>query len=59
MNPDPKTLAIWKSHWCDEADAAFLYRELAKAESDPKRKTLYSRLAQVEDRHGRAVERHH
>lgn len=51
MNSDPKTVAVWRQHWRDEADAAFLYRELAQAELDAKRKVLYSRLAQVEDRH--------
>jgi VIT1/CCC1 family predicted Fe2+/Mn2+ transporter len=40
-------------HWQDEADAAYLYRLLADAESDPKRSDLYRRLADVEDRHVR------
>lgn len=51
MKPDPKTLAMWRHHLHDEADAAFLYRELANAECDPKRKNIYARLAKVEDRH--------
>src|SRR4029079_3362202 len=34
-----------------EADAAYLYRILADAESDPRKKDIYSRLAEVEDRH--------
>src|SRR5258705_5739171 len=38
-------------HWQDEADAAYLYRLLAAAEPDPKKKDIYSRLADVEDRH--------
>jgi VIT1/CCC1 family predicted Fe2+/Mn2+ transporter len=38
-------------HWQDEADAAYLYRVLAEAESDPKKKDVYRRLAEVEDRH--------
>jgi len=38
-------------HWQDEADAAFLYRQLAAAESDEKKRDVYSRLAEVEDRH--------
>jgi VIT1/CCC1 family predicted Fe2+/Mn2+ transporter len=38
-------------HFKDEIDAAFLYRELAQAEPDAKRKDLYLRLADVEDRH--------
>jgi len=43
--------AVWLHHWRDETDAAFLYRELAAAEPDPKRQDLYRRLADVEDRH--------
>jgi rubrerythrin len=38
-------------HFKDETDAAFLYRELAAVEPDAKRKDLYLRLADVEDRH--------
>ena len=48
---DPKKLKVWKRHWQDEVDAAFLYRELAGLESGPERRTLYERLADVEDRH--------
>ena len=51
----PKTVDIdihaFEHHWQDEADAAYLYRILAAAESDPKKKDVYSRLADVEDRH--------
>jgi VIT1/CCC1 family predicted Fe2+/Mn2+ transporter len=46
--PDLHTFA---HHWQDEADAAFLYRILSDAESDAKKKDLYLRLAQVEERH--------
>jgi len=42
---------LWLHHLQDEADAAFLYRELAKAEQDPRRAALYDGLATVEDRH--------
>jgi len=42
---------LWIHHLQDEADAAFLYRELAKAEQDPRRAALYDGLATVEDRH--------
>jgi len=42
---------LWLHHLQDEADAAFLYRELAKTEQDPRRATLYDGLATVEDRH--------
>src|ERR671921_17798 len=41
----------WLHHLEDEADAAFLYRELARAERDPGRADIYLRLAGVEDRH--------
>jgi len=41
----------FEHHWQDEADAAFLYRVLAEEEQDAKRRDIYSRLAQVEDRH--------
>ncbi len=42
---------VWLEHWKDEADAAFLYRELARLEPDPRRQDIYRRLAEVEDRH--------
>jgi VIT1/CCC1 family predicted Fe2+/Mn2+ transporter len=42
---------IWLHHLEDEADAAFLYRELAEAEQDSHKADLYRKLAQVEDRH--------
>ena len=42
---------LWLHHLADEADAAFLYRELAAGEADPKRSALYTRLAEVENRH--------
>jgi VIT1/CCC1 family predicted Fe2+/Mn2+ transporter len=48
MPPPP---ADWLHHLADEADAAFLYRELARAEPDAGRADLYRRLAEVEDRH--------
>ena len=41
----------FEHHWQDEADAAYLYRILAAAESDSKKRDIYSRLADVEDRH--------
>jgi VIT1/CCC1 family predicted Fe2+/Mn2+ transporter len=42
---------IWLHHLEDEADAAYLYRELAQAERDGHKSELYRKLAQVEDRH--------
>jgi len=44
-------LHAFEHHWQDEADAAFLYRILADAEPDPQKKSLYMRLADVEDKH--------
>ena len=43
--------ATWLHHLGDEADAAFLYRELAGAEPDATRAGIYRHLAEVEDRH--------
>jgi VIT1/CCC1 family predicted Fe2+/Mn2+ transporter/rubrerythrin len=48
MNSAPSN---WLHHLADEADASFLYRELAATELDPKRAGIYRRLAEVEDRH--------
>jgi vacuolar iron transporter family protein len=42
---------VWDHYYLEEADAAYLYRALAGAETDPKRKDLFERLAAVEDRH--------
>ena len=44
-------LATLRHHLQDEADAAFLYREMAQAEPDARRADIYRRLAAVEDRH--------
>jgi len=53
--PPPQKTEIdvhaFEHHWQDEADAAYLYRILASAELDPKKKDVYARLADVEDRH--------
>jgi predicted membrane protein (TIGR00267 family) len=48
---DKPDLHAFEHHWQDEADAAYLYRILAAAEPDQKKKDIYSRLAEVEDRH--------
>ncbi len=45
------SLHIWLHHLADESDAAFLYRELARAEPDQARAVIYQQLAGVEDRH--------
>ena len=44
-------LDSFEHHWQDEADAAFLYRVLADSEPDTKKRDIYRRLAEVEDRH--------
>jgi VIT1/CCC1 family predicted Fe2+/Mn2+ transporter/rubrerythrin len=41
----------WDEHYRDERDAAYLYRALSAAESDPDRRQLFDKLAAVEDRH--------
>ena len=41
----------WLHHLQDEADAAFLYRQLASFEVNPEKATIYDQLAKVEDRH--------
>jgi vacuolar iron transporter family protein len=43
--------AHWRHHLKDEADAAYLYRELARVERNVHRADLYRQLAEVEDRH--------
>jgi len=48
--PKPDIHAF-EHHWQDEADAAYLYRILAAAEPDLRKKNIYARLAEVEDRH--------
>ena len=50
-SPPAPDLHSFEHHWQDEADAAYLYRILSEAESDAKKKDIYLRLAQVEDRH--------
>src|SRR5918999_3975418 len=49
--PSRGTLEELEHHLGDEADAAYLYRALARAEPDERRRDLYERLASVEDRH--------
>ncbi len=51
MNDTPDDIALWRHHLEDEVDAAYLYRVLAEVEPDPRRREIYSRLADVEDRH--------
>jgi VIT1/CCC1 family predicted Fe2+/Mn2+ transporter len=48
---DRAEIQIWMHHLRDEADAAYLYRILAVAEPDIRRRATFERLAGVEDRH--------
>jgi len=41
----------WSDYYRDEMDAAWLYRTLARTESDPQRRTIFENLATVEDEH--------
>jgi vacuolar iron transporter family protein len=41
----------FEHHWQDEADAAYLYRVLAATERNEQKRSVYARLAEVEDRH--------
>ncbi|HEY0513590.1 MAG TPA: VIT1/CCC1 transporter family protein [Thermoanaerobaculia bacterium] len=49
--PPPPDLEAFAHHWQDEAEAAYLYRLLAAAEPDARKRDLYTRLAHVEERH--------
>jgi VIT1/CCC1 family predicted Fe2+/Mn2+ transporter len=49
--PASATPHEWLHHLEDEADAAFLYRELAALEKNPSRADLYRKLSRVEERH--------
>jgi VIT1/CCC1 family predicted Fe2+/Mn2+ transporter len=46
-----KPPALWLHHLQDEADAAYLYRQLARLESDQDKIKIYNGLADVEERH--------
>jgi len=41
----PVDVKVWREHWQDEGDAAYLYRSLAAIEPDQKRADVYRRLA--------------
>jgi predicted membrane protein (TIGR00267 family) len=41
----------FEHHWQDEADASYLYGILASLESDGRKKDIYQRLSEVEQRH--------
>lgn len=44
-------IKAWKYHFREETDANYLYTELAKRTSDPKKKDIYLRLSKIEDKH--------
>jgi VIT1/CCC1 family predicted Fe2+/Mn2+ transporter/rubrerythrin len=46
----------WDEHYCDERDAAYLYRALAGVERNPERQRLFQKLAAVEDQHAQRWE---
>lgn len=48
---DKKSVAMWMKHLRDEIDAAYLYRILSGQIDDEKRKDIYLKLAEVEDKH--------
>lgn len=56
MQDAPVADETWDEHYRDERDAAYLYRALAALEKDPGRRTLFEKLAVVEDRHGQRWE---
>jgi VIT1/CCC1 family predicted Fe2+/Mn2+ transporter/rubrerythrin len=47
----PTTDGLVGHFLAEEIDAAYLYRELSAVESDPKRREVFRKLAEVEDRH--------
>jgi rubrerythrin len=47
------SLHRYKDNLQDEVDSAALYRELAKAETQPGLSRVYERLAEVEEKHTR------
>ena len=42
---------VWTEYYRDEMDAAWLYKALARAEADSTRRSIFERLASVEDAH--------
>lgn len=48
---DKKTKRIWKKRLQEEVDAAFLYHTLSEITTDKDKKTLYEKLASIEEKH--------
>jgi VIT1/CCC1 family predicted Fe2+/Mn2+ transporter len=49
--PDPQALRVFQANLDDEIDGIALYSLLAEAEPDTERKSIFKRLAQMEERH--------
>jgi VIT1/CCC1 family predicted Fe2+/Mn2+ transporter/rubrerythrin len=48
---DSKTKKIWKKRLQEEIDAAFLYKTLSEIVKDEKKKSLYKKLSEIENKH--------
>lgn len=48
---DSKTKKIWKKRLQEEIDAAFLYKTLSEIVRDEKKKSLYEKLSEIENKH--------
>lgn len=48
---DSKTKKIWKKRLQEEIDAAFLYKTLSEIVKDEKKKSLYEKLSEIENKH--------
>src|SRR5438094_7515068 len=51
MNNQDDVVELLLQNWRAEIQSARMYRELAQAEKDPKRKAVLFRMAEAEDRH--------
>src|SRR5262249_16360781 len=49
--PPDETIRLLRNNWRAEMDGARVYRELAEAERDGKRKAILTRIAEAEERH--------
>ncbi len=49
--PDPEKVRLLQANLDDEIDGIAIYRLLAQAERDSKRRSIFEQLAQVEERH--------
>src|SRR5438132_1441645 len=49
--PTDETIRLLRNNWRAEKDGARVYRELAEAEKDEKRKAILIRMAEAEERH--------